>query len=343
MKTTRATSRFQNPKIRFLARGVAFLLGFCFFNYALMTLLEESILSQDYFMWRWKYDLATQPAHSSFDLLWLGDSRVLGAIHPTLMDTPLGKKGVNLAGGGMQFPAMYFLLKRYLENPTHSPPQAVFLSQAPYAWNAHKDFLERHLKYTATWSEFYELAPWLYHEGHLDLLWNYPLICLKSAYSFNPECRGSLFKRGAHNRRVLEEMKTQQGFRAWSEKKLSLKDPLETHLSFTPTALNLFYFEQIVALCKNHQLRLIFITLPVPQSRESALRQAKNRLLQDYQQRLSQYAKDKHFVYIPEIPFWEDHYFTDWSHLNQQGAQLYSHWLTQQIPQWLDPQRFPCW
>lgn len=320
-------SQEKAQKKKFLKRGFLFLVLFSGLHYLLVFWFEYAIMSQDFFMWRWKHQVATREnnaGQTDYEVLWIGDSRVLGAIDPTFLTQHTQKTMVNLAGGGMQFPAMYYLLKRYLQH--HRAPEIIFLSQAPYAWNSHPEFLEHQLKFVATFSEYCELCRTL-PSRYWGLLLQYPLFCLKSAYAFNPEFRGSFFKRGAHNRQVEHLMQQQLGFRAWSNRQLQEKDSLELHWKFEPDSANLLYLEKILQLSQSSKIRVVFMTMPFPQSRYEGLEVENAHFLVQYENTLKALQEKYSFELSNTRDILPDIYFADFSHVNEQGARFYGEFL----------------
>ncbi|MEK7483785.1 MAG: hypothetical protein AABZ60_05590, partial [Planctomycetota bacterium] len=234
--------------------------------------------------------------------------------------------------GGMQFPAMYFLLKRYLK--THSKPEFVFLSQAPYAWNRHDEFFENQLKFAMSFSEYQELVPKTFFQ-RWNLLLQYPLFSLKSVYAFNPEFRGSFFKRGEHNREVERQMCENLGFRAWSDRQLQPSDSLELQWKFEPDPLSLEYCEKIFQLCQQEQIRIIYLSMPFPESRIQGLAAIQSSLLSEYSKTLKAFQKKYSFQLIEALEVRPDSEFSDFSHLNDLGSQNYSKSLVPKMIEWL--------
>lgn len=276
---------------------------------------------------RWHFIAENLEAHQQMpdaDLLFIGESRLNAAL-----DFRQIPRSYSLASGGASPVEMYFMLKKYTD--TGSKPDTVFLSVSPrfmseifvfWHYAVRTDFFTpsemRNIFKTA--EEFPEdtvLGSFSRMRYALYQL-NYP------GYYQQDVSQNYAFAAYKENRAMIEEMKKRRGGREHPGLKESCSGlNYETrYQTFRPSPVLLHYFDEVLKLCKQKNIHLIFLFMPFNESSYRALNDdfvcSYENVFDFRQKRFSGFDLGHNIYALP------DSLFGDPSHLNGKGKEYYT-------------------
>ncbi len=313
--------------------------------------------NRDLPMWqakaRWISEVEKAP-----EVLFLGDSKLLGGLDASGFSRATGVSSYNLALGGMQAPAQYFALKRMLDRGRR--PKIVFYSPSPYLLNSSLsgEFSERFVRWFVGPNEFIALLPDLVALGRNGLLpvREYALRRFLPTFGYRFDLRKVFaawlgFEESdnpAKYRDTIEELARNNGFRFWKELD-SGEDYFKSHpidaayesnptslrlFVFEPHTLNLLYLRKLFELCKKNAIRIVIGIGPIPESLQ------RKRVEIGYQRKFVDFIEMLRREFpearvIEPVPLvLEDRLFVDTSHLSAKGAERYTEFVVEWFRSW---------
>ena len=261
---------------------------------------------------------------SSINILFLGESRVNAGINLKKIN-----HSWSFASGGSTSIEMYFLLEKYLQN--YQKPDTVFLSISPRFLSeklAFWDYAVRNDFYTN--SEFIEI--WKKsNQLENDTLLNYCSICKFALYKLNfisfyqsDFFNNRIFFGKKANNQMITWILYNNGQRLHPNLKISCSElNYETKYEhFTPSELIDYYFNELIKLCEINNIFFIFDFMPMNKASEKELNK---QFVKEYQEYIQKYQlKYPKYIISDTLIFYDNSFFGDRSHLNQEGQKKYT-------------------
>ena len=317
-----------------------------------ILLFPMNYFSTDYAGWRYKMDIAIGKISPGFvpDTLVLGDSRAYTGIDPSV----LGQSSVSLALDGSSVVEGYYLLKKYLN---HNPaPRNVVVSYAPFHFFSHRGFSKRTLPFRLLplpdlieldaimrkhnvflhkpsphfidKSEWFLISPWLDNiQKRIPLSTlvriDTALYYLGYPFKYQAELLNSgLFLRRGENLEFYKKMADTRGYHTYAQTDNSLINQEATVGFFQGNPVYTHYFIEMIKLCQDKGIRIIYITAPMNKVSYKKLRIS---FLRDYMTYL--YDIRKNYPYLDlytSVNFYSRDLFADHEHLNALGSMEFS-------------------
>lgn len=286
---------------------------------------EERYMDREYPGWMQQRDAAraegTEP-----EAVILGDSRVKIGAWPKF----LAEDVQNLALTGGTPLEMYYTLQDYLAH--HPNPRMVLVVFAPVHYTRMDSYLGR----TAY---FHYLEEDRLRSANREIL-------QRDGVDYQGECDGyirrlpplymkpalkSLFApRTEENRRLYEEAAEDHGHigAGWTTVTTAPVVPEETESRhFRPLPSQTYYMEQMIELCQTRGIPLHIGQAPMGAAGLQKLEASG--YLSEYRAYMDSFSDRYHVDVDPNIPAYEDRFFADRSHLNEEGQKRYSAALKQ--------------
>lgn len=287
---------------------------------ALWILPEEKYMQSEYSAWRQQKEYSSQ-YHKEHEIILLGDSRMkidLNALE-------LGDNVYNLSLSGSNPVDMYYTMKRYLD--AGNTPQKVYIGFAPTHLTFYENYLSRGLffhyydsdeareinqnilkydgkDYTQETYKYEWRSPAVYLKTLLHSLKGNRKTANEATYKEMVANKGTMTLDGAHpmDRPVKPEETKEQDFKP--------KEVLD------------FYMCQLIALCKDRNIPVSIIQLPMGKTGVEILT---NTGYMDEYHTYMQSIRDRMNIPVElTIPVLKDEYFADDSHLNKKGQHIFT-------------------
>jgi hypothetical protein len=266
----------------------------------------------------------------TMDYATIGSSRVFHMIDVPLLNTLMGKKGMNIGTSGSSFSDNYALLVKYLE---HNQIKSLILNVDEMGFHSTTGY---HYPFAD-----YEYMPYFFEDTIRQIFkdnvpqWKYYLwtaIPISRYMEFNEHYEiGSLL--WLNIKKPLCKLDTTDGTELLYN--MRYKKFLHTDtLSVVRDTLNIeprdeVYFSKILSLCRAKNIKIILVTTPLY---GKGIYAPSNRL--KFQAYIEQVAEKEK---LPYINFYEAkglqhiHYFRDMTHTNIQGTRLYTRYLASKL------------
>ena len=280
----------------------------------------------------WHYTKMVQtgrelPADKADTALILGDSRAMADLVPVI----LGENYVNLGVGGATSIEMYHTLKHYIE--VNGAPGRVIIMFAPFHYSYMDNYENRTLYFHhLTLREAMDL----YSQGisykarvfedfdRSDILSMY----LRLPDSYLPALINSRGNgRYSVNKKLYEEQRTNRGHALYGTKDGC--DDINYEANYTEMdrggehLLITCYFDRLLKLCSENGIDTIVLQPPMNEASYSRLDEG---YVKEYQSYIRKFADDNpDILFETEIPCYDNAFFGDSSHLNERGAEVYTH------------------
>jgi hypothetical protein len=276
------------------------------------------------------------------DLIFMGNSRVAAGIKPSLIAADLATKGepplgaYNLGIGSSPIGIHYLILKRLIEEGKQ-PHSIVY------------GFIDNELTRT-DFTDDYNIAEMSKPE-------DFPLLLTKSLSSIDSRMDlvakklSHLYRYRFHIREVLTKSlsakkvevaqikNNENGFQDF--KNIVREDAIQNLQSTEESRYKSLYFdekqwtfvpkstylEEIVNLCKQNKIKLVFVAMPVTKLHRNYA--SRSIYYADYLSALKTYLNDSDLKIIDMSSMMEDQFLPDTFHLSGEGATLFSHALAQ--------------
>lgn len=284
---------------------------------------ESSYMDREYAAWQSKKEYVREKGERE-EVLFLGDSRMLAAVNPTILPKP----GFNLAMSGANPVEMYFTLKNYIVN--HPKPKAVFVGFAPEHMTALDAYKRRnfHFHYF-TYEEAMESQKQIFESDHYSIEqqskeliddWHYFLrlptrygnVIIKSKFRRGEEYKKRYYETMANLGHSVIARGNQNNETNWEARQKNLQI----------LGSNDFYLRKIIELCKGTEIPIYILQLPVnPKCEQCIMESGYREAYADYMRKL---ADEFHVAVDFYAPVYPADCFGDSSHLNIHGTEVYT-------------------
>ncbi|SHE94272.1 hypothetical protein [Schwartzia succinivorans] len=298
--------------------------GFILFLWGLAWIAPESAyMDREYAEWQSKKEYVRQESDKK-EILFLGDSRMLAAVDPTLMAKP----GFNLALSGSNPVEMYFTLKNYMEN--HPKPLAVFVGFAPEHLAKLDAYKRRnfHFHYF-TYDEAMESQQQIFQsDGYSKEQQNKELIddwhyLLRLPTRYGRVILKSKLRRGKEYRKNYQEIMGKFGHSQVISAKENNEQNWEAQQKhFRILNSNDFYLKKILRLCEEQLIPAYILQFPVnPRSEHDIEASGYSDAYEEYMRSIMREFRVSVELKAPVYPA---DCFRDPSHLNVYGTEIYT-------------------
>lgn len=269
--------------------------------------------------------------NTNYETVILGDSRAMAAIIPA----EYSDSCVNLAVGGGTSIEMYYTFKNYLNN--YEKPAETIIMFAPFHYSVIDNVATRteYFNYLS-YSELSELFKNAKALGSESILTKYYLsdalsYKLRMPDKYLPALLNSKgFMRYSENTAIYKDMLLNKGYGPFNDGSETLNyetNYIEMHTTGDAALLDL-YLRKLLSLCAENNLNVRLLIPPMNTSSFNALNDSYVGDFQGYLENLysmyeSQFEENK-LAFETEITYMEDKYFDDASHLNHDGALIYT-------------------
>lgn len=287
---------------------------------------------------------------SGKQLLILGDSRAMADIIPNEVISGLLEEAPsdaydfselnieNLAFGGATSIEMYYTLKNYLKH--HEAPERIIVMFAPFHYSYMDNFWQRTMYFNylsiSEVLEVYDLAKELGSETVLTE----SFITDSIGYRFRmPDkylpaiinAKGVM--RYPENKRRYDSLESEHGFGSFGTAAGSSDASYEVNYTTVKngndSVLLLTYMKKLLSLCDEQNIPVLLLQPPM---NEASFTQLNEEYLKEYQELLKHLSDScQNAIIEDDIPCYENRYFGDASHLNREGAIVYSKELVKKI------------
>lgn len=266
----------------------------------------------------------------TMDYATIGSSRVFHMIDVPLLNTLIGKKGMNIGTSGSSFSDNYALLVKYLE---HNQIKSLILNVDEMGFHSTTGY---HYPFAD-----YEYMPYFFEDTINQIfkdnvpLWKYYLwttVPISRYIEFNEHYEIGVLL-WLNTTKPLCKLDTTAGTELlynMKYKKFSSTDTVPVVSdTFKIESRDEIYFGKIVSLCRKKNIKVILVTTPLYCK---GIYAPSNRLkFQTYIEQLAQKEK------LPYINFYEENrlqnirYFRDLTHTNIQGTRIYTRYLASKL------------
>ncbi|MBN2891066.1 MAG: hypothetical protein JXL97_04290 [Bacteroidales bacterium] len=266
-----------------------------------------------------KYDLSD----STINILFIGDSRLNAALDFTKIDYSW-----SFGMGGSTTIESYYLIKKYIS--VYKKPDTIVMSISPRFLTeifAFWDLAIRNDFFTK--AEFKEIAH--IHKQLDDTILKGKLNTKYWLYKMNFP---AFFQEDVHNNLIIfgkeknEELISYVLYNRGKRPHPNLKESCsslnnETKMTkFEPSPIFNFYFDKILQLCKDEQINLIFMAMPM---NESSFSRLSTDFVDDYKKYMDKKQKAyPKFIISNDLYALPDSLFGDESHLNAKGTEFFT-------------------
>lgn len=257
------------------------------------------------------------------EIILLGDSRT----KMDILANQLGDNVQNLALSGASTIEMYYTLENYLQH--HEKPKAIILSFAPEhyvdigTYPAGSAYLQYFTK-----SELDEINQVLLKDDGKDF--RKDTFCyyyrLPNVYMM-PILKSVVSPRTKRYNELYDDAEQLQGYmRNKHEHQMSVVMPPETKENgFVPDRAVDYYMKQIIELAQKNDIDMFIEQTPMGVDGYEYL--TANGYLHAYKEYMNQIRNDYGIAVNDEIPCYDNQYFSDDSHLNSKGAEVFTEYL----------------
>ncbi len=258
-----------------------------------------------------------------YDYLLLGDSIQKTGINPTLVSPELLALGLP----GAKTQGLYLELKRYLRH--HRAPKAVFLFIDP---DDLKSAMYVILKYFVSVPEFMELWPDLTWEERLNFISRYWVsfdqrvvgLDVKAVYPFS-------------NAQFVSELIANRGYMPSPGSAEPLEDGYfkrtgaRVNKSIFISPRDVIYLDKIIKLCDKNKIKIVMLGQLLPKELHDILESTGfNRDYLVFMEAVHEKYPELIFA-VPSILYLDNQYFGDPSHVNAEGADLYTRYFKERV------------
>ena len=264
---------------------------------------------------------------ADYDTLILGDSRAMAALLPERM----GDSCVNLAVGGATPIENYYYLKDYLQG--HPAPERCMIVFAPFHYAVMDNFWTRTVYFNdLNVPETFEVVKNGYacgsetiREGKFTTLLSNRL---RLPHVYLPALINARFTgRLSSNRARLADLERTRGFASFFEEGNGRESPnYEANYEALPETgdaeLIRLYLKKTVELCLENNVEVLVLQTPMNAVSHDMLQE---RFVKDYTLLMRSLGELYPQISVEqEIPRYENELFSDSSHLNEQGAVIFT-------------------
>lgn len=307
--------------------GIVF--GFVFILWGLAWIVPEAAyMDREYAGWQSKKEYV-RTAYEREEILFLGDSRMVAAVNPTLLTKP----AFNIALNGANPVEMYFTLKNYMDN--HPKPLAVFVGFAPEHMTKLDAYKRRnyHFHYFTydeameSQKQIFECDQYTREQQNKELVDGlHYFLRLPTRYG-NVIIKSRLRRSGEYHKRYKKIMENLGYDEIASDARSNDENWEARQKKLQILNSNDFYLRKIINLCKGNSVPVFILQLPVnPHNYQRIKESGYGEAYAAYMQNLSRELKVSAEYYSPLYP--ED-CFGDSSHLNSHGTEVYTKELEQ--------------
>lgn len=270
------------------------------------------------------------------DVLILGDSRAKSAILPELLDELGGSKNcVSLAQGGSTSVEAYYALKDYIAN--RGVPKKVFLSESAYHFTSFDGFWTRTVYFDAiSFADAMEVIRETRANGEVSALKEaggsgfFSLLeyKIKSPTKYmTPLVKSFSEERLSINKEAYREMEERKGFKtfvSWWPTSAEY-DMTQFHLLKTLDQ----YYRKILDLCVAYDIEVYSLNMPLI----GTTFEESKKISEPFSAYFDTLRKDYPSSQFPNVHIetsfasYDEQYFDDADHLNENGARVYTRWL----------------
>ncbi len=289
---------------------------------------EYTYMDRGYAVWQTKKEHAYHKSDDE-EVVFLGDSRMLAAIDPTL----LPRDGYNFALTAAGPIEMYFVLRNYLDN--YPKPPAVFVSFAPEHLLNIDAYRQKNFQYHFfSFDEAIESQRQIFKsDGYTDKQQNKELVddwhyFLRLPTRYGNAIIRSRLNRGKEYRKLRNEIMDKHGYIEIASGKRNNEfnwEARQTHFENRESCV--FYLKGIIRLCKEKNISVHILQIPINPASEQAIRES------GYREEYAEYMRGimREFEIPTELyaPVYPEDCFGDPSHLNAHGAEVYTNELKQ--------------
>ncbi|MCR5356311.1 MAG: hypothetical protein K6E63_02805 [Lachnospiraceae bacterium] len=267
-----------------------------------------------------------RPVSSGEASVILGDSRAMADMIPGMM----GDSYVNLGVGGATPVEMYFTLDKYIKN--NGAPKEVMIMFAPFHYSYMDNYKTRTMYFKhLTLKE----AMQVYSQGktyEAAVFDDFDRADILSMYAGLPDSylpaliNAKVTGRLSKNTMLYDEQLANRGHALYGRDNGNSDVNYEAnyeHMNRDGEHLLItYYFEKLLKLCSANGIRTIVLQPPMNEASFEALNEG---YVREYLSYLNQIRNDNpDIVFEDEIPCYENRYFGDSSHLNEEGARVYT-------------------
>lgn len=283
------------------------------------------------------------------DVLFIGDSRTNQGIDPRVFEEASGKQisALNLGRPGMQAPMFYFLTRDYLENsPTH--PKAIVVNISFYLLGGRQWFEDIYLAYynPQFWQVTDALDTQLINTDEA-LSWYFgtriPMLRYRKRLaglidSFAEDPTRAAFREHARNSLIANLARDEKNKGYLSRGVSALSGVSENEFASYKVGIDngysvyTDYLKRFFDLAARYRIHVIVYAFPWPLQAKAAPNFQE--VLAHYDNKIKSIAEGNPYVHFVEHDFyWNEKYFADPLHLNQQGAEV----LSRRALEWVQP------
>ena len=290
------------------------------FRWILLWNIPFTYMDGEYPYWQQQKDYVHTKSDKQ-EVIFLGDSRMKAAIIPN----QLCENAYNLAVGGATTVEMYYSLNSYLKN--HPKPEKVFMGFSGMHYQNEFTFYSRNL--------YFHFIPLNEQIGALSidckengLTFKEKLIdMLKYDFLFpqkySAACINSKFQRGEWNHSQYQQNVANKGQMSFgtAERNDDLNFEASCNIFNVHPRFDI-YMHKIIQLCKNNEIPLFIIQLPMNFSSWNKINESG--YSEEFQNYLSDLKKETDISIELIIPKYDPDFFGDDSHLNLRGAEKFT-------------------
>lgn len=281
---------------------------------------EQCYMDGEYPYWTQQKDYVLQDADQQ-EILLLGDSRM----KEDVFALEFHDDAYNLAVGGASPAEMYYSLKDYIEH--HPMPKMVIVAFGPMHYDDEdtKIFTERNAYFhyfsydrlIEVNNVYKELDGKDYSEKIVQYVYRMPSIYMK------PILRSLVWPRTQENEDKYNEAVVTKGHMPNSTNQVTHVRPPEIEKnSFIPLESHTFYMNKIIEMCLDNDIEIHIEQLPMGEHGLPELEASG--YMDEYRQYMKHFADQYGIDVNDDIPGYEDRYFGDVSHLNEEGAHKFT-------------------
>lgn len=285
-------------------------------TYSYIVLNYKNIyMNQEYPMWSSIKHKMNSNHHGEYNFLFIGDSRAKTGFIPQEFDSHV-LKSLNLSiGGGTPIEA-YFSLKSYLSHNKDAPVKYLLFSYAPFHLMIQDSYWNRTVRFDFLETEDYKSI--LKVVEKLDDRSTLGDIESKQSDLYTGKYLIEFFKgitlfRWQKNKEVSVHLEKSHDHYYFGRNNEANSFSQETEfLNFKPSKLLNFYFEETLALAKEHNIKLYYYTMPLS---KLSYDKTSSDFIQSYNLYIQNISKKYNMLNLNSLHYCENSYFGDASHL----------------------------
>lgn len=288
-------------------------------------------LDDEYAMYRQQMDYVTGQLNTEdARILILGDSRTKAGFKPDL----LWQGTYNIALGGESPIEGYYSLKEYLKY--HNAPKAVIIAYAPMHYMDVDTLWTRSVYFhTLPETDFRDLTARAaeFEDVQNILIEDYKTEYLMYKY-YMPNKYATALKKSAFvgrygkTKQKYDTMVEFKGYSTYGTAEESGDINGEAKVSaFVPSDILTWYLEEMIALCKEHGIRVILEQTPMNETSYGILTPEFKERFRDYMYKLAEKYPDVEIY--PDFYCYPNNCFGDADHLNSRGVEVFDAFLTE--------------